>query len=95
MPTAIPAAEPRLSARQTARFLWLCIRVRYLHRRMERASLRVSRLGAEKVGGRPLHFSRAWLTCHAEVTTLLYCSEPPEVLPYLAVFAVFDPAVVR
>ena len=79
MPTAIPAAEPRLSPRQTARFLWLCLRVRYLSRRMERASARVSRLGAEKAGGRLLHFSRAWLTCHAEVATMLHCPEPPEV----------------
>ena len=59
MPTELPAAEPRLSLRQTTRSLWLCIRVRYLHRRMERANLRVSRLGAEKAGGRLLHFSRA------------------------------------
>ena len=79
MPTALPIAEPRLSARQTARFLWLCIRVRYLSRRMERASLRVSRLGVDRAGGRLLHFSRAWLACHAEVAALLRCEEPPEV----------------
>lgn len=79
MPTAIPAAEPRLSPRQTARFLWLCIRVRYLSRRMERASLRVGRLGVDKAGGRLLYFADRWLACHAEAAELLQCAEPPEV----------------
>ena len=79
MPTAIPAPEPRLSPRQTARFLWLCIRVRYLHRRMERASARVSRVGYDKAGGRLLYFAERWLSCHAEAATILRCEEPPEV----------------
>lgn len=79
MPTAIPTAEPRLSARQTARFLWLCIRVRYLSRRMERASLRVGRLGVDKAGGRLLYFAERWLACHEEAAALLRCAEPPEV----------------
>jgi hypothetical protein len=60
MPTAIPTAEPRLSPRQVARFLWLCIRVRYLFRRMERATLRVSRVGFDRAGGRLLYFAERW-----------------------------------
>ena len=79
MPTAIPSAEPRLSPRQVARFLWLCIRVRYLHRRMERASKRVSRVGFDRAGGRLLYFADRWLACHAEAAELLQCAEPPEV----------------
>jgi hypothetical protein len=79
MPTAIPAPEPRLSPRETARFLWLCIRVRYLVRRMERASLRADRVGADRAGGRLLHFTRQWLACQAEVAAMLRCPEPPEV----------------
>lgn len=56
MPTALPTSEPRLSPRETARFLWLCIRVRYLRRRMERASARAAHVGFERAGGkvRPL-----------------------------------------
>lgn len=79
MPTAIPAPEPRLTPRQTARFLWLCIRVRYLFRRMERASERMSRVGFDRAGGRLLYFVDRWLACHAEAAELLQCAEPPEV----------------
>ncbi|TNC16414.1 hypothetical protein FF100_03985 [Methylobacterium terricola] len=86
MPTAIPAPEPRLSARQTARFLWLCLRIRYLFRRMERASLRVSRVGYDNAGGRLLYFAERWLECHAEAAELLRCEEPPEVAKVRAIF---------
>jgi len=79
MPTAIPTAEPRLTLRQIARLLWLCIRVRYLFRRMERASLRVSRVGFDRAGGRLLYFAERWLACHEEVAELLRCEELPEV----------------
>ncbi|KMO22982.1 hypothetical protein [Methylobacterium indicum] len=79
MPTALPTSEPRLSPRETARFLWLCLRVRYLRRRMERASLRAARVGFERAGGRFVHFARLWLDCHEEAAALLRCEEPPDV----------------
>lgn len=86
MPTAIPAAEPRLSPRQVARLLWLCIRVRYLRRRMERASKRAARVGFERAGGRFVHFARLWLDCHEEAAGLLRCDVPPDVAEVRAIF---------
>lgn len=86
MPTAIPTPEARLSARQTARFVWLCIRVRYLRRRMERASERVARVGLDRAGGRLLYFARSWVACHEEAAALLRCPEPPEVAEVRAIF---------
>ena len=86
MPTAIPAPDTQLSPRQVARFLWLCIRVRYLFRRMERASLKVSRVGFDHAGGRLLYFADRWLACHAEAAELLRCEEPPEVAEVRALF---------
>ncbi|MBK3399080.1 hypothetical protein [Methylobacterium ajmalii] len=79
MPTALPTSEPRLSPRETARFLWLCIRVRYLRRRMERASKRAARVGFERAGGRFVHFARLWLDCHEEAAGLLRCEVPLDV----------------
>ena len=79
MPTALPTAEPSLSPRETARFLWLCIRVRYLRRRMERASKRASCVGFERAGGRLLYFADRWLACHAEAAAIRGCEEPAEV----------------
>lgn len=78
MPTALPAAAPRLSPRQVARLVWLGLRTRYLRRRMERASARVGRLGVERAGGRLLHFARRWLACHEEIAGILRAPLPPE-----------------
>ncbi|GJD66600.1 hypothetical protein MPEAHAMD_6798 [Methylobacterium frigidaeris] len=86
MPTAIPAGEPRLSARQIARLVWLRLRTRYLLRRMERASLRASRVGFDRAGGRLLYFADRWLSCHAEAAEILRCEEPPEVAQVRAIF---------
>lgn len=79
MPTVIPAPEPRLTARQIARLVWLRLRTRYLLRRMERASLQTSRVGFDRAGGRLLYFAERWLACHAEAAEILRCEEPPEV----------------
>lgn len=86
MPTTLPTSEPRLSPRQTARFLWLCIRVRYLRRRMERASAKAARVGFERAGGRFVHFARLWLECHDEAAGLLRCEVPPDVVEVRAIF---------
>ncbi len=85
MPTAIPAPEPRLRARQIGRLVWLRLRTRYLLRRMERASLRTSRVGFDRAGGRLLYFAERWLACHAEAATILRCDEPPEVAQVRAI----------
>ena len=79
MPTALPASCPRrLSTRQTARFAWLTIRQAYLARRIDRAGRRLD-LRGEKPSGRMLHLIRRWLTCHADISTLLGIPEPRNV----------------
>lgn len=78
MPTAIPAAAPRLSPRAVARLVWLGLRTRYLRRRMERASARADRIGVERAGGRLLHFARRWLDCHEEIAGILQAPLSPE-----------------
>ncbi|UHC20463.1 hypothetical protein LRS73_35620 (plasmid) [Methylobacterium currus] len=78
MPATIPAAPLQLSPRQIARLVWLGLRTRYLRRRMERASVRVNRLGVERASGRLLHFARRWLACHEEIGAILQEPLPPE-----------------
>lgn len=78
MPTAIRTPEPRLSPRQSVKFVCLAVRLRYLTRRLNRASERVNRLGQERAGGRLLHIARRWLACHEEAAEAFGFEIPPE-----------------
>lgn len=79
MPTTLPAGHgaDRLSRRQLARLAWLFVRQRYLLRRIQRESQRMTRLG-DAYTGRLLDFGRRWLACHAEIADLLQQPEPEE-----------------
>ena len=77
MPTALPtrpAAEPRLSWPQTARFLVLVARVRWLDKR---AHALVGR-GAGFSDDQLLRLMRKWLACHEAIAALLPDTPEPE-----------------
>ncbi|SDO51319.1 hypothetical protein SAMN05216360_12512 [Methylobacterium phyllostachyos] len=85
MPTALPirsqhaAAVEHLSWPDTARFLILLVRVRWLNRRLEVAHARVERYGLDDAGPALLLTARRWLDAHEAMGALLRTPELPEV----------------
>ena len=84
MPTALPtrteiaAAAQRLSWPDTARFLILLARVRWLNRRLEAAHRRVERYGLDVAGLDLVITARRWLDAQEAVSDLLRLPAPPE-----------------
>ena len=69
----------RLSRVDTARFMILLQRVRWLTRRMEAANLSMGGYGFDIAGTKlKLTISR-WLACHEAISALLDCPEPQRV----------------
>ena len=85
MPTALPSrieaatAVRRLSWGDTARFLILMARLRWLNLRLEAARRRVNRLGLDAAGLGLLLTARRWLATHEAIAGLLRIPEPPHV----------------
>ena len=84
MPTALPirsrhaAAVQRLSWPNTARFLILLARVRWLNQRLEAGHRRVARYGLNVGGPDLIAAARRWLAVHEAIAVLLGVPELPE-----------------
>ena len=84
MPTALPTrtetatAAQRLSWPDTARFLILLARVRWLNRRLEAAHRRVKRYGLDVAGLDLVITARRWLDTHEAIADLLGLPESLE-----------------
>ena len=85
MPTAVPirsqhaAAVERLSWPDTARFVILLLRVRWLNRRLVVAHRNVQRHGLDIAGPDLLLTARRWVAAHEAMNALLGTPELPEV----------------
>ena len=83
MPIAVPArsqraeAVERLSWPNTARFVVLLLRVRWLNWRMKAANRRVDRYGFDIAGTELAVTIQRWLACHEAISALLDCPQPP------------------
>ena len=82
MPTALPFRLPpvrRLSLPETARFLVLIVRARWLDRRLHAVHRQVDRLGLDAAGDELLRLARRWLDVHQQIGAMLGIPEPPHV----------------
>lgn len=96
MPTTLPsrsktAAIPqRRSWPDTARFLILLLRVRWLNRQLAGARRRVARQGLDVAGVDLVVIARRWLETHEAIHALLGTPEPPEVAKVRATLRPLD-----
>ena len=78
-PSLTAAAIKRLSWVDTARFIILLQRMRWLNWRMEAVNLQVDRYGFDIAGTKLALTMLRWLACHEAISALLDCPEPPSV----------------
>jgi hypothetical protein len=96
MPTTLPsrsntaALVQRLSWPDTARFLILMLRVRWLNRQLEGARRRVARQGLDVAGVDLVVIARRWLATHEAIQALLGTPEPLEVAKVRATLRPLD-----
>ena len=75
-PSLTAAAVERLSWADTARFMILLQRVRWLNWRIKAANRRVDRDGFDVGGTKLALMVLRWLACHEAISALLDCPEP-------------------
>ena len=79
IPSLTATAIRRLSWMDTARFMILLQRVRWLNWRMEVANRHVDQQGFDVAGTKLALTMLRWLACHEAIGALLECPEPPSV----------------
>jgi hypothetical protein len=96
MPTTLPSRSKAatlaqsLSWPETARFLILLLRVRWLNRQLEGARRRVTHHGLNVAGVDLVVIARRWLETHEAIAALLGTPEPPEVAKVRATLRPLD-----
>lgn len=96
MPTTLPsrsntaAFAQGLSWLNTARFLILLLRLRWLNRQLEGARRRVARQGLDVAGVDLVVIARRWLKTHEAMMVLLGTPEPLEVAKVRATLRPLD-----